>query len=121
VYRVGVRLGNDVTYSGAIRSYLPFFGPSQIVITSLSAISLKLSWFYYHQFETGMKIERKSLPNGSYTVVSDQLSSVDTFIDTDIDINKQYRYKIYAYSPYNISYTDSLDVQYSVGMWVKIP
>jgi len=121
VYRVGVRLENDVSYSGAIKSYLPFFGPTKIVVSSLSSNSLKLSWYYYQQFETGMKIERKALPNGSYAVVSDQSSSIDTFTDTEINIGQQYRYRIYAYSPYNISYSDSLDVQYSGGTWVKKP
>jgi len=116
-FRLDAVVLNDTVRSNQVYAHIPFYPPAQMMVTNLSASSMRLDWYYYNTIGKGMRVEKRIVPNGEFQVVADQSTEIQFFTDTLMNTSFQYRYKVYSYSQFNVSYADSIDLRYENGQW----
>ncbi len=112
-YRVCAFFKNSISsnYDSLFFS-LPFTAPSGIAITNLSPTSIQLSWNNNSSIGQGFIIEKHER-GGNYYVLAKTTSNSTTLVDNLLDSNKDYFYRIKAFSKYNQSkYSDETIIGY---------
>jgi len=96
-YRVKAYAGaNNSNYVEKTQAF-PLSTPTNLSITPQSATSLKLTWTDTNQFEQGFKISRK-VDNGAWQEnIATVGANVTNWVDSSINNNAQYQYRIRAY------------------------
>ena len=106
IYTYRVRAYAGENYSNAVEQTDVFLlsPPTNLTITPQSATSLKLTWSDTNQFEQGFKISRK-VGNGAWQEnIATVGVNVTNWVDSSINNNAQYQYRIRAY--YQSHYSD---------------
>ena len=116
-FRLDAVVLNDTMRSNQVYAHIPFYPPAQMKVTNLSSSTMRLDWYYYNTIGKGMRVEKRIVPNCEYQIVADQNTDIQFFTDTLMNTSFQYRYKVYSYSQFNVSYADSIDLRYENGQW----
>jgi len=96
-YRVRAYAGGNQSNAVEKTEAFVLSAPTNLTITPQSASSLKLTWTDTNQFEQGFKISRK-VDNGAWQEnIATVGANVTNWVDSSININFQYQYRIRAY------------------------
>lgn len=81
--------------------------PTSLSGNAIDYTKVELNWIDNCNFEEGYKIQRKEV-SGSFTEISDLDANTISFIDNNVEIDKEYKYRVCAYTSNNRSnYTES--------------
>jgi len=108
-YRIcGYSDENKSKYSPEAKAISKFPAPYNLQYTSLSDISLKLTWEDSCTFEKGYEIERKLASENNWQIISKVDSNKTEFLDADLQYRLDYEYRVRAYTKKNYSKYSSM-------------
>ena len=76
---------------------------SRIAEYAISETNVTLAWDYKSSNEVGFKIERRTEPDGSYSVIATVDRQTLRYTDTNLVKGKSYRYRVRAYNDFGKS------------------
>lgn len=95
-YRVAAfKNGSQSQYTPQVTASIAFPAPSKPVVTALSSGSLKITWLYDENDQSGFVLE-KSLNGGQFYKVTTLGKDVESYIDDDVDTTDSYSYRVAA-------------------------
>jgi len=110
---------NTTSYSSPIQSWLSFWPPAQLQVLSISSSTAQITWYYYHTIEKGFRIEQSINGNRFMDAATNDMNN-KTYLASQLDTTNAYAYRIYAYTDINISYADSIKMQYKSSQWRSV-
>lgn len=90
---------NPINGTVALTKQNPISVPTNLTLTENPPRTINVGWQDNATNETGYRIERKTLPSGSWTQVGTTAANVHTFIDNNsIAAGTQYSYRVTGYN-----------------------
>ena len=77
---------------------------SRITEHAISETNVTLAWDYKSSNEVGFKIEKRTEPDGSYSVIATVDRQTLRYTDTNLVKGKSYRYRVRAYNDFGKSF-----------------
>ncbi len=90
---------NPITGTASLTKQNPISVPTNLTLTENPPRTINVGWQDNATNETGYRIEKKTLPSGSWTQVGTTAANVHTFIDNNsIAAGAQYSYRVTGYN-----------------------
>lgn len=93
---------NSSSYASSSSVSIKIATPSDLKITSLSALSIKLEWKDNCTFDKWVQVERKT-STGNFDIIAKIQSDKNYFIDTALEKTNTYTYRLRAFTTNNFS------------------
>jgi hypothetical protein len=107
-------------YSNSVFASLNFPAPYNLTISSINSYTVLLQWQDSASFESGFQIER-SIGSGAFMLFDSVSTNITSFVDSTLNIFNTYKYRIRAYTNYNVSpYSSFLNISYDSSQTIKI-